>query len=258
MLSIEEIKKSYPKLLHSFDRSLVREYLQYQLLALIFKHSVSRKLSFLGGTNLRIIYNLPRFSEDIDFDNKDLSFEEFSDLSRHIEVELERRGFLVENKLVGREAFHCYIKFPDLLYLHGISPIREEKILIQIDTFNQGVQYEPETFILNKFEIFEQILVTPKSVILSQKLWTITQRKRLKGRDFYDIMFLLQNTKPDLVFLKAKFNTSNLNEVRKIILAQLKDADYGSLIKDLSPFLQHPNEAEKIKLFSEFIKQELR
>ena len=257
MLSIEEIKTAYPESLHSFDRNLIREYLQYQILSIIFQHPSSRKLSFLGGTNLRIVHKLPRFSEDIDFDNKNLSFEEFLELGIFIEVELRKRGFLVENKLVEKKSFHCYIKFPELLYQQGLSPLKEEKILIQIDTFDQGVIYDTEIFIINKFEFFDQILITPKSVILSQKLWTVTQRKLLKGRDFYDIMFLLQNTKPDSMFLESKFGTNNLKKVRELILSHLEDTDYNSLTKDLRPFLQYPNEAEKIKIFTEFLKQEL-
>lgn len=223
----------------------------------IFQHPTGRKLSFLGGTNLRIVHKLPRFSEDIDFDNKNLSFEEFSQLGVFIERELLKRGFLVENRLVGKEVFHCCIKFPELLLQQGVFPLKEEKILIQIDTFNQGVDYDSEIFILNKFEFFEQILVTPKSIILSQKLWTVANRKRLEGRDFYDIMFLFQNTKPDLKFLEAKFGTANQSEIKKLILTHLKDADYDSLMKDLRPFLREPREAEKIKLFPQFLDQEM-
>ena len=90
MLDIATIKQAYDKGLHLFDRSLLREYLQYQILAIIFDHPVGRKLSFLGGTCLRIVYNLPRFSEDIDFDNKNLSQEEFKTVGDYIKKELEK------------------------------------------------------------------------------------------------------------------------------------------------------------------------
>jgi predicted nucleotidyltransferase component of viral defense system len=258
MLTIDDIKSSYPESLHTFSRSLIREYLQYQILTILFQHTNSRKLSFLGGTCLRVIYGLPRFSEDIDFDNKDLSFQEFSELAEYLATELQARGYVVENRLINQTAFYCYIKFPELLYKQGLSPLKEEKILIQIDTFDQGVQYKPEIFILNKFEFFQQILHTPKSIILSQKLWTITRRERLKGRDFYDIMFLLQNTRPDISFLKEKFGTESLSEIKDKIIDHLKYANFDSLLKDLRPFLQKPEEAEKIKFFKGFLEQELK
>ncbi len=258
MLDITNIKQAYDPSLHIFERSLLREYLQYQILAIIFDHPIGRKLSFLGGTCLRIVYNLPRFSEDIDFDNKNLSQKEFEILGDYIKKELEKRGFLVEIAFISKAAFHCNIKFPDLLFKHGITLQKTEKILIQVDTFNQGVEYDSDIFILDKFEFFTQIQATPKAVILSQKMWTITQRKRFKGRDFFDIMFLLQNTRPNLEFLQAKFGKHALTKIVDQILEQLVKVDYSVLADDVRPFLSNPVDAERIKLFPEFLKQKLQ
>ena len=171
--------------------------------------------------------------------------------------ELERRGFEIEIQFLNKLAFHCYVRFPRLLYEQGISPLEEEKILVQIDTFNQGVDYESEVFILDKFELFTPIRITPKNVILSQKLWTITQRKTLKGRDFYDIMFLLQNTTPDLAFLEVKFGTNDLTEVRKIIDQKLASVDFDKLAEDVRPFLLNAEDSSSIKHFRTFIEQKL-
>ncbi|MEX0895601.1 MAG: nucleotidyl transferase AbiEii/AbiGii toxin family protein [Patescibacteria group bacterium] len=257
MLDITTIKKQYPNQLHTFNRGLLREYLQFQILAILFTHPLSRKLSFLGGTCLRIVHDLPRFSEDIDFDNKNLSEAEFSQLSIFLEKELEKRGFKVETKIIAKGAFHCHIKFPQLLYEQGITTQKYEKILIQVDTFDQGVYYTPEIFILDKFEFFTQVAVTPKEVMLSQKLWTITQRPRLKGRDFFDIMFLLQTTKPDHYFLKAKFGDRDIPAIVDSILLKLKDVNWDVVANDVRPFLLDSNSAEKIKLFPQLLKQKI-
>ena len=255
MLDIATIKKAYDSGLHVFERGLMREYLQYQILAILFTHPLGKKLSFLGGTCLRIVYGLPRFSEDIDFDNKNLSEAEFEELGQFLQKELEKIGYLVEIHFVTKGAFHCYIKFPDLLYQYGISPQKSEKILIQVDTFDQGTDYESDIFILDKFDFFSQIKVTPKAVILAQKLWTITQRPRLKGRDFFDIMFLFQNTQPDLTFLQAKFGKLEISEIVGRILNELNDTDYMKLAEDVRPFLLKSSDADKILLFPDFLKQ---
>lgn len=255
MIDLSQIKNSYSSDLHKFERGMLREYLQYQILAIIFTHPLARKLSFLGGTCLRIVHGLPRFSEDIDFDNKKLSEAEFTILGRYLEKELTKVGFLVEIRFVSKGAFHCYIKFPELLFEQGLSPQKSEKILIQIDTFDQGSEYESEIFILNKFEFFTQVRTTPKNIILSQKLWTITQRPRLKGRDFFDIMFLFQNTLPDLGFLQAKFGKKPLSEILAEILEKLEGTDYKAVAEDVRPFLVKDGDVAKIKLFPEFIKQ---
>lgn len=257
MLSIDEIKKQYPNNLHSYNRGLLREYLQYNILAIIFSHEIGRKLSFLGGTNLRIVHGLRRFSEDIDFDNKNLSEEEFKKLGEYVKKELDKLGFEVELRFTQKEAFHCYIKFPKLLFAQGLTPIEEEKILIRVDTFDQGVFYKPKIYLLDKFNLFKQILVTPKDVILSQKLWTITQRNRLKGRDFYDIMFLLQSTKPNSEFLKAKFGTNDLSKVLKSLEETLVDADFNALAKDVQPFLINEDAGTILSNFNVFLKQQL-
>jgi len=229
--------------------------LQYQILSIIYKHKIGLKLSFLGGTCLRIVYKSNRFSEDLDFDNKNLTYEEFKELSNHVKKELELNGYEVELREFKKLAFHCYIKFPKILFEEGLSPLESEKILIQLDTFDQKVTYDTKTFILDKFDIFDQIIITPKEVILAQKLWTITQRKTAEGRDFYDTMFLLQNTKPDVEFLRKKFGTDDWNLIRKELESNINSYNWDNLVKDVSPFLHRTSDAEKIKLFPRFLKQ---
>lgn len=255
MLSIEQIKKQYGSDIHKFERDLLREYLQYLILEIIFSSNIATKLSFLGGTCLRIVYGLKRFSEDLDFDNKNLSSEEFLSLAERIEKELTLQGFNVQTTVTERKAIHCHVRFSDILFENKLSNIKTEKIDIQIDTFDQGYEYESELYLLNKFNVFKQIRVTPKSIILSQKLWTITQRSRAKGRDYYDILFLLQNTKPDMGFLASKFGTSDWSAVKDIILEKINDVDLESMRRDVQPFLISMEEGERVLLFREYLKQ---
>lgn len=255
MLSIEEIKKQYPSDIHKFERGLLREYLQFLILEIIFSSNISNKLSFLGGTCLRIVHGIKRFSEDLDFDNKELTSQEFISLAKTIAVELRRQGFDVETSVTERKAIHCHVRFSNILFENELSNIKSEKIDIQIDTFDQGYVYESELYLLNKFNVFKQIRVTPKEIILSQKLWTITQRNRAKGRDFYDIIYLLQNTKPDIGFLTLKFRVSNWDEAREKILEGIEGIDLDSMVKDVLPFLTNNKEGDKIKLFRDYLKQ---
>ncbi len=255
MLSLEEIKKQYPSDLHRFDRGILREYLQYLILEIIFSTDISRKLSFLGGTCLRIVHGIRRFSEDLDFDNKELTTEEFISLSKTIEIELGRQGFDVKTSVTEKQAIHCHVKFSNILFDNKISSIKSEKIDIQIDTFDQGYEYESDLYLLNKFNVFKQIRVTPKSIILSQKLWTITQRSRVKGRDFYDIINLLQTTAPDLGFLNLKFETQSWLEAKKRILSNIEDVDLNVALNDVQPFLINIEEGKKILMFREYIEQ---
>jgi len=64
MLSLNQIKSFYPQSLQSFERFMIREYLQFKILEIIFETTYAAKLSFLGGTCLRIVHQNQRFSED--------------------------------------------------------------------------------------------------------------------------------------------------------------------------------------------------
>jgi len=54
-------------------RVILTEYLQCEVLDSLFE--MSPNLHFIGGTALRLLHNLPRFSEDLDFDNFNLKQE---------------------------------------------------------------------------------------------------------------------------------------------------------------------------------------
>lgn len=255
MLDFEEIKLQYPESLQGYERAILREYLQCKILQGLFESRLANKISFLGGTALRIIYGNLRFSEDIDLDNFGLSWLEFEDLVNSSIHLLQYEGFLIENERRETAAFHCVVKFPEVLFEHGISPLREEKIRIQIDTYAQGYQYDPEIKILNKFDVFSEIRVTPKSTLLSQKIYSAVTRKRIMGRDFYDITYLLAHAKPDYEFLEAKIGIGNSKDLHSWMLSKIHDYDFERLAEDVSPFLINKEEVKRVKLFKEFWEQ---
>jgi predicted nucleotidyltransferase component of viral defense system len=249
MLDFDQIKGQYPEQLQGFERAILREYLQYKILQGLFESKLASRIAFLGGTALRIIYGNNRFSEDIDLDHFGLDWEDFGGLIEDVVRLLELEGFRVDISRVKTAAFHCTIKFPDVLFEHGISPLREEKIRIQIDTFAQGYDYQPEIKILNKFDVFTQARVTPPSVLLSQKIYTAINRKRPKGRDFYDITFLFGIAKPDFGFLQQKMRVQSPDELKEQVLEKISDFDFKQLADDVAPFLIYKNQSVRVAKF---------
>ena len=71
-------------------------------------------------------------------------------------------------KTVYKGAYHCYIRFPKLLYQEGLTGHLEEKIVLQLDTEPQHFNFKPEKYILNRFDVFTQIFITPLDILLSQ------------------------------------------------------------------------------------------
>ena len=255
MLDFQEIKKQYPPHLQVFERAILREYLQIKILQAVFESKKASNLVFLGGTALRIIYGNERFSEDIDFDNFGLSWEGFEKVIQKVKHFLSLEGFKVEIRNVAKGAYHCYIKFPKLLYQQNLSPYQEEKILIQIDTAAQGYDYQPEIKIINKFDVFTETRVTPLDILLSQKIYTSVNRKRAKGRDFYDITFLFAKTKPDFDFLNQKMGINNAENLRQEFSKKIEDYNFQELAKDVAPFLLKKSQINRVEKFKTFWEQ---
>jgi len=255
MLEFQQIKDQYPENLQRFERSILREYLQYKILQAIFDSKHASKLAFLGGTALRIVYGNTRFSEDIDLDNFGLSRSQFEEVIDKVSRFLSLEGFEVEVKNVKKGAYRCNLRFPELLYDQGLSPLSSEKILIQVDTTAQGFEYQPEVVLLNKFDVFAEIRATPLDILLSQKIYTAVNRKRPKGRDFYDITFLASRTKPDYGFLSLKLGVKNEKQLKGEIKSRITDYDFKAIADDVAPFLINQNEIRRVEKFPEFWEQ---
>ena len=256
MINVDELKKYYPGL-KGFERSVLREYLQYKILDIIFKNKIGNKLSFLGGTAIKICHGSLRFSEDLDFDNFNLGQDEFSGLSVIIKKELSYEGYAVETRNVFKGAFRCFIKIPGILFDSKLSYMEGEKILIQVDTAPQGFKYEPYNFLLNKFEVFRKIKVTPVDIILSQKAAAIFGRKRAKGRDFYDLIYLMGMAEFNFDYLNFKFGIKNKAELKDELLKKTKNFNFKELARDCSPFLINSDDSERILSFREYVSQKM-
>lgn len=256
MLAISEILKEYPESLRGFKNFIIREYLQYKILQILFDSRYAGKFSFLGGACLRIVHGNRRFSEDLDFDNFELKAADFKEVSKIIEKGFIAEGYEVEMKTVMKRAYHCHIRFPRILYDKGISGHYDEKILIQLDTEPQHFDFVPEKVILNKFDVFTQINCTPADILLAQKFYAILNRKRNKGRDFFDAVFLLSKVKsPNYDYLQLKAGIKNGKELKKQILDHCKQIDMNEMARDVQPFLFDSGEASRVRLFPEYIEQ---
>ena len=254
MLDIREIEKYYPEQLRGFRRFILREYLQYKILEIVFNGPYADKLIFLGDTCLRIVHGNQRFSEDLDFDNLDLTEAEFQQIAENIAVQLGRMGYEAETKPISRAAFHCYIRFPRLLFLQGLSGYEEEKILIQLDTEAQHFAFTPEKPILNKFDVFTKIAVTPLSILMAQKCYAILNRNRNKGRDFFDLVFLMGlHVQPDMNYIEQKLQIRDAADLKKKMLDKCRSLDMNAMADDVAPFLFNAGDTKKIVMFAEVL-----
>lgn len=255
MLDIEQIESFYPEYLRSFKRNLLREYLQYKILEIIFDSRFGGKLSFMGGTATRIIHSNTRFSEDLDFDNLGLEEKDFGQLVKLIQKTLQLEGYAVETRNVFKGAYRSYIRIPNILFESGLSGHKEEKLSIQVDAEPQGFSYRPDKIILNKFEVFLRINVVPADILLAQKIYAILKRKRPMGRDFYDAVFLFGKTIPNLDYLKLKSEINDWVKLKNRLLLRCRKFDFDQLAKEVEQFLFVPSDSKKVLFFCQYLQK---
>jgi predicted nucleotidyltransferase component of viral defense system len=253
MLTFEQVKKTYGSLEpdNQRPRPQLVEYLQYELLDSIFKQKESERISFMGGTAIRIAYFGNRFSEDLDFDGFHMPFESFSRMLGSVVKDMKDKGFDIEFRSVKQNAFHCYIKFPKILSDNSLSFHENEKILVKIDMLERAWEVAPRKFLINRFELYRNILVNPPAVVLAEKLIALRDRKREKGRDFYDVSFLYGSVEPDFEFIEKTMDISR-NEFMGQILERCRTLDFGSLAADVEPLLIKRDQIARVRDFLSF------
>ena len=193
MISYDEIKSFFADGIRknpSYFEYMLKEYFNYRMLDIIFSSEYASKLSFIGGTSLRILYHIQRFSEDLDFDCFNFSREEFFKLTDLIISRLLNEGIRVEAEDKEKElrlaAFRRNIIFPGLLYQLGFTGHREKQLLIKIECEPHNYAYEFSKPIIHKFNVFTQIFTPSPEILLSMKTGAVLERG--KGRDYYDFM----------------------------------------------------------------------
>lgn len=94
MLNLQSIQIFFPSHVQQASRFMLREYLQCRILEILFNSDFRNRFAFLGGTCLRLIHDNQRFSEDLDFDNINITAEQFDQVSAVIAEGLLQRHFL--------------------------------------------------------------------------------------------------------------------------------------------------------------------
>lgn len=251
MLTIEQIASYFTKdIFQRNPHGALVEYLQYELLDSLFKHPGAAQLSFIGETAIHILHQSGRFSEDLDFDCFGLSFAAFETMLAAACRDMENKGFVVEYRVVERGAFHCYIRFPEILYRAGLSPDKGRKILVQVDSEIKEPCYAPRVVLLNRFSVFRRIRVAPPEVLLAQKMMAVLYRKREKGRDLFDVSFLMGIARPDFDYIKKTLGVDK-EAFLKMFTSRLDELDLAFLARDVEPFLFSSDQKDRVLYFKE-------
>ena len=238
---------------------LVREYLQARILQSLQRAGAFEGWAFLGGTALRFLYRLPRFSEDLDFSltkargTGQSTERDFTKYLEAVKNTFESEAYTVNiRKHSDRVVKSAFIVFPGLLYEIGLSSHREQKlsIKIEIDT-NPPPQASFRTSLV-RLHVFLHLLHYDKSSLFAGKLHAILQRPYVKGRDVYDLIWYLSDPDwpdPNLPLLDASLVQTGMNltdsqvtDWRTLVAERIAAAEWKGVVSDVRPFLERSEE----------------
>lgn len=244
---------------------IVREYLQARILETLQRAGAFQGWAFLGGTALRFLYRLPRFSEDLGF-----SYVEVADRNHGAKDEFQRflnsmrRIFRAEAYMVEIRARpdqivqSAYIGFPGLLYEFGLSAQKEQKLSIKIEVDTNPPPYASfETSVVRK-HVFLNLLHYDKASLFAGKLHALLSRPHLKGRDVYDLFWYLSDPEwpsPNLRLLRAALEQTKTDSRKEavqnwktLVSSRMKKMDWSGIIEDVRPFLERTQDIEILTL----------
>ncbi len=239
---IEKDRKDRPEYLRSILKMSLIEY----ILEYIYTSVTYRNLLFKGGTCLRICYELPRLSEDIDLDFiESVNINNLKDdLIQYFKRELAYDDIYAS---VTNNNQTITLKFP-ILRMLGVSNASESEILyvkldIQKTSFsNTKPDLIPrQSYIIKAYPL--PLLFTGKvnAIFTRDKKIGRENRSIPKGRDYFDLLwFLEKGIRPDLQELDKDLHIQadlefKINLDRKVLTTF--NAYKNDIINDLKPFI---------------------
>jgi len=144
-----------------------------------------KTMAFVGGTALRILFDLRRFSEYLDFSITKEKDYDFRKLSQDLKYQLKKYGLNAdfrenEQKIVQ----NIMLRFKDILPALGLSPLKSQKLSIrlEIDT-NPPAGWKTDISLINKMFAFTVVHYDIPS-LYAAKLCACFFRKYVKGQRF--------------------------------------------------------------------------
>ena len=245
MLTQNQIRE-FAKKLKISDSVVLREYIQLFFLKELYSQKFSEHIFFKGGTAIRLIFEGERFSEDLDF-TVTVPLEDFNQFIESFFKKMSKRyswNFKKRKTLAGET------------YL--LSAVKENEgygLFIKLDfSFREKVLKPSKSIIETIYPIIFTTFINhlSKEEILAEKIRAIITRS--KGRDIYDLWFLLNQgiaLTDDLVLEKLHYYDIDTFD-RKSLIERIKAFGKDKFVTDLRPFVPI-NQRIALSDFYEFV-----
>jgi len=258
---LEQINKYNPRNLLE-TKNAIKETLQDIILCGLSKANFFNNIAFYGGTSLRIFRNLPRFSEDLDFtffnNQNNFNFSIYLDFVLEF---LHGYGLILDyiekEKNINSTVKTAYLNFSlkEILSITFPNYIKEvdikEKISIKVEI---ETNYIENPIIENKlltYPNFSLVKTFDMPTLFASKTIAILGRNwnnRVKGRDFYDYLFYIDNKTPiNINFLKNGLKiyrpelyseNYNLDTLKSQLFEKFSTINFNDAKNDVIPFIK--------------------
>ena len=240
------------------ERNATHEVMQQIALAGLSRGGFFEKAAFYGGTCLRILHGMRRFSEDMDFSllEPDLGFEferyfpavveEFKLAGKDVEIKMKHKGqpSAIES---------AFLKESSDVFDIGFTTEKRLKVKIEVDIdpppkfkTEMRVLGEPRNCLVRAYDL-PGLFAGKVSAALFRK-W----RNRVKGRDWYDVIWYVNKRVPlDLVHLVERAKecepTADVSSPEKVIAAfdaKIDAIDFENAKLDVDQYLMDKSELD--------------
>ena len=228
--------------------NVLREYLQAFTLRSLHESEAALNLTFVGGTALRLLFGLPRFSEDLDFSLAVAEGYEPVAWMEKLKRDMTRAGFDTAISWNDRKTVHtAWIRVGGLLKDAGLSGLAPQKLSVklEIDTRPPAGGTVVSTVLTRHFTFV--VRHHDRSSLMAGKLHALLTRPYPKGRDWFDLLSycsLRPPVSPNLELLQNALDqtegagTVDAGHWRGLLRARMAKIDIEALRRDVAPFLE--------------------
>jgi hypothetical protein len=234
----------------------LKENLHHYILNFIYKHKNYSSFTMYGGTVLRIGYDLPRMSEDLDFQtNLNIDQEKFAkeltdyfkkDYGIDIEVKIDNRD--LDTKML-------FVKFDNILKNLNFESYTKTKLFVRVDInyFEKMDEFVNDTISVIRDDLAYTIKTYPLSTLMASKATAFLKRSErgfgldssnVKPRDVFDMIWYMERRiMPDYEYLKAQgIEFDNFLDFRDLVEEKATNIKDSVFEKDLAQFFFDINE----------------
>jgi len=236
--------------------NILREYMQALVLRSLHESEAFQCLAFVGGTALRFLHGLPRFSEDLDFSLHSSVGYVPQKWMEKVKRDLILAGLSPLVNWSERTTVNvAWIKIAEVLKDTGLAAMADQKLSIklEIDTRPPGGA-QTQNLVIERHRMFAVRCYELPS-LMAGKVHALITRKYAKGRDWYDFLWYSArrpSVEPNLVLLQNALDqtqgpgTLDSKQWPKYVTDKINSLDIEKIKEDVLPFLERQKDADLI------------